>query len=57
MGLFCLFYVISVVYLSLRILAGEYVNIPAFVLYCVSAGTLVVDYLVGEIKAAWRDLS
>ena len=57
MGLFCLFYVVSVVYLSLRILVGDYVNIPAFVLYCVGAGAVVVDYLVDEIKAAWRDLA
>lgn len=57
MGLFCFFYVSSVVYCSLRILAGDYVNIPAFVLYVVSAGAVVVDYLVDEIKAAWRDLA
>jgi hypothetical protein len=57
MGLFCLFYVVSVVYLSLRILVGDYVNIPAFVLYVVSAGAVVVAYLVDEIKAAWRDLT
>lgn len=57
MMLFCFFYVVSVAYLSLRILVGDYVNIPAFVLYCVSAGTLVVGYLVEEIKAAWRDLA
>ena len=57
MGLFCFFYVASIVYCSLRILAGDYVNIPAFVLYVVSAGAVVVDYLVDEIKAAWRDLA
>ena len=47
----------SVVYCALRILAGDYVYIPAFVLYVVSAGAVVVDYLVDEIKAAWRDLA
>ena len=57
MGLFCFFYAVSVVYCALRILAGDYVNIPAFVLYVVSAGAVVVDYLVDEIKAAWRDLA
>ena len=57
MGLFVFFYVVSVVFVSLRILAGDYVNIPAFVLYVVSAGVFAVDYLVDEIKAAWRDLA
>ena len=57
MGLFCFFYAISVWYCALRILVGDYVNIPAFVLYVVSAGVFVVGYLVDEIKAAWRDLS
>lgn len=57
MGLFVFFYVVSIVYCALRILAGDYVNIPAFVLYVVSAGAYVVGYLVDEIKAAWRDLA
>jgi hypothetical protein len=55
MGLFCFFYVVSIVYCALRILAGDYVNIALFVLYCVGAGAYVVGYLVGEIKAAWRE--
>ena len=57
MWLFCFFYAISVWYCALRILAEDYVNIPAFVLYVVSAGVFVVGYLVDEIKAAWRDLA
>lgn len=57
MGLFCFFYAISIWYCALRILAGDYVNIALFVLYCVGAGAYVVGYLVGEIKAAWRDLA
>ena len=55
MGLFCFFYVVSIVYCALRILTGDYVNIALFVLYCVGAGAYVVGYLVGEIKAAWRE--
>lgn len=55
MGLFYFWYVVSVVYLSLRILAGGYVNIPAFVIYVVFMGIMVVGFLVEDIKAAWRD--
>jgi len=55
MGLFCFFYVVSIVYCALRILAGDYVNIALFVLYCVGAGAYVVGYLVGEIRRAYHD--
>ena len=55
MGLIYVYYVASVVFVSLHILAGDYVNIPAFVLYVVSVGAVVVFSLVIDIKAAWRD--
>lgn len=55
MWLVCPAYAISLLYFAARICVGEYVNIPCFVLYLVAAGVVVVDFLVEEIKAAWRD--
>ena len=55
MWLLCFVYAVTVPYFAARICVGDYVNVPCFVLYLVAVGRIVGDFLVGEIRRAYRE--